>query len=297
MAGSEASRHPVVHVVDDDPDFRDTLRALLVSKGLDAKCYGSAESFLNACDHELSGCLLLDLRMSGMSGLSLQQELSRRCIGIPVIVMTAYGDVATAVRAMKAGAADFVQKPFDVTKLLGSIETALQDGARSQLLEADRSEAVQRLASLTEREREVLDAVVAGQSNRSIAETLDISPRPWRPTARTLCAKRVPIRSLPLFAWSCAPKVDSLTDRLVVFLPPSMTGPDVALRPLHGLGRNVRPNARLASALPAGGAYPARSHRRVWQPSDARQPRFKHPVSSRIAHRPDCRKGGASHSP
>ncbi len=178
MAGISTTGKPVVYVVDDDSDFRDSVQSLLANRGMTAIGFGSAEAFLQTCgDGRAAGCLLLDVRMSGMSGLSLQEELARRGIAIPIIVMTAYGDVTTAVRAMKAGAADFVQKPFDVARLLASIEYALEHDQQHRAQQAWRSEAAARLATLTDREHEVLEAVVNGCSNRQIADQLDISPR------------------------------------------------------------------------------------------------------------------------
>lgn len=170
---SAKERH-TVFVVDDDEAVRDSVVELVASVGLHAECYGSARAFLEAFDRRRRGCLVLDVRMKDMSGLDLQQRLNNRADRIPVIILTGHGDVPIAVRAMKAGAADFLQKPYRDQALLDAIHRALSgatpNAAMAQDIEAG-------LATLTVREREVLDQVLAGKTSNGIAQALLISPR------------------------------------------------------------------------------------------------------------------------
>jgi two-component system, LuxR family, response regulator FixJ len=166
----------VVHVVDDDADVRRSLKRLLLSAGFLPVLYNSGFAVLKAMSNRSEGCILLDVWMPGMGGLELQVELNDREIRLPVIVMTGHGDVPTAVRAMKAGAVDFIEKPFDDERLLASIELALAvappaDRGREAL------EANQQIALLSPRERQVLDGLVAGHPNKVIAYDLEISVR------------------------------------------------------------------------------------------------------------------------
>ncbi|EIC21700.1 response regulator FixJ [Thiorhodovibrio frisius] len=164
-----------VYVVDDDEAMRESLQWLIESDGMRVRTFGSADAFLSACEPGWSGCLLLDVRMPGMSGLELQAYLSRRSICLPVIVITGHGDVAMAVRAMKAGALDFIEKPFNDDALLGSIRRALETDDRDRVQRSARSEIQSRMTDLTPREHEVMDMVVEGQSNREIATALSVS--------------------------------------------------------------------------------------------------------------------------
>jgi len=165
---------PTVHIIDDDPAIRDSLALLLQSSGLKAVAYPSAESFL-AVALDGPGCLVLDVRMPGMGGLALQEELARRDRRIPVIVVTGHADVPLAVRAMKAGAVDFVEKPFDHEALLAAVRKAL--GIETARITARDEEVQRRVGLLTPREREVLDALIAGKPNKIIARELSISHR------------------------------------------------------------------------------------------------------------------------
>ncbi|KPK58947.1 MAG: hypothetical protein AMS21_10270 [Gemmatimonas sp. SG8_38_2] len=166
-----------VFVVDDDSGVRDSLELLVRSVGLHAETYPSAHDFLEAYDPERPGCLVLDVRMPGMSGLDLQRELaSRRCI-LPIIFITAHADVPMAVEAVKAGAADFVQKPFRDQDLIDKIQHAIETNARARKDLADRTRIASRIASLTPREREVMAHVVEGKANKAIAHALDLSQR------------------------------------------------------------------------------------------------------------------------
>jgi two-component system response regulator FixJ len=165
-----------VHVVDDDADVRRSLERLLLSAGLTPVLYESGAAFLGRASELSQGCVLLDVRMPGTGGLDLQARLGDLGIRLPVIVMTAHGDVPTAVRAMKAGAVDFIEKPFDDERLLAAIEVALASAGRVGR-ENESADAARRLAALSPRERQVLDGLVAGQPNKVIAHALGISVR------------------------------------------------------------------------------------------------------------------------
>ncbi|MDO9126155.1 response regulator FixJ [Parvibaculum sp.] len=166
-----------VFIVDDDTAVRESLRALLESAALNVDDFSSAAAFLGSYVPHRPGCLVVDIRMPDMDGLELQEELVRRSIELPVIVVTGHADVPLAVRAMKAGAVDFIEKPFDDNLLLDGIGRALEAG-RQRRSHADFSQAARtRIAGLTQREREVLEHLVSGQSNKVIAYELDISPR------------------------------------------------------------------------------------------------------------------------
>jgi two-component system, LuxR family, response regulator FixJ len=164
-------------IVDDDDDVRDSLRALLESAGFKVHDFNSAKMVLGAATLKHGGCLIADIRMPDMDGLELQEELKRRGIGIPVIVVTGHGDVPLAVRAMKAGALDFIEKPFEGDAILESVKRALAQ-ASEVWGQAALAEAAQgRIAALTGRERQVLEHLVSGRPNKIIAYELEISPR------------------------------------------------------------------------------------------------------------------------
>lgn len=165
-----------VHIVDDDEAIRDSLSLLLGGAGFAVATYPSAEAFLTVAAQG-AGCLVIDVRMPGMGGLELQQELVRRGRRIPVIVITGHAEVPLAVQAMKAGAVDFVEKPFEEATIVGAIRRAFDLGIATARAEAAGAEIGHRLQSLTAREREVLDALVAGKPNKIIAYDLSISPR------------------------------------------------------------------------------------------------------------------------
>jgi two-component system, LuxR family, response regulator FixJ len=167
----------LVYVVDDDQAVRSSLSLLMKSVGLRCLAFASAAEFLRGYDPERSSCLVADVRMPGMSGLELQSELGERQIDIPIVFITGYGDVPMAVEAMKAGAVDFIQKPFRDQELLDCINTALQEDGERRSARADASEAHKRLATLTPREAEVLDKVVLGCANKVIALDLGVSQR------------------------------------------------------------------------------------------------------------------------
>lgn len=164
-------------VVDDDSAVRDALQILLRMSGYRVEVYESALAFLERADLAKAACLIADIRMPDMDGLELQQTLAKRSVDLPVIVMTGHGDVPLAVKAMKAGAIDFLEKPFEEAGLLSSIKVALarraSGGAKNE--EAERVRA--KLSELTPREKEVLDQLIEGHQNKMIAHNLDISPR------------------------------------------------------------------------------------------------------------------------
>jgi len=166
-----------VYIVDDDAAVRDSLSLLLGLHGFDTITFPSAESFLAAQSPESSGVVVVDLRMPGMSGLELQAELQTREIPLPVIVVTAHGEMAAARSSFKAGALDFLEKPIDSDQLLGAIRDGLERETERLRRSADAAEVSRQLARLTPREREVLERVVAGMHNREIASELKISAR------------------------------------------------------------------------------------------------------------------------
>ena len=173
MSGPE----PVVFIVDDDDAVRRFLSGLIESVELPVEAYASARDFLAAYEPGRPGCLVLDVRMPGMSGLELQRELAERAIDLPVIVLTGHGNVQVAVHAMKAGAVDFVEKPFDNELLLDRIQKAVAESVRADGERVKRNEIANRMRLLSPRERQVLDLVVAGETNKGVARHLDISER------------------------------------------------------------------------------------------------------------------------
>jgi two-component system response regulator FixJ len=168
---------PTVFIVDDDPSIRRVLALLFESEHLPSETFASAEEFLEQYDARRPGCLLLDVRMPGTSGLELQQRLAGRGVRVPIVFMTAYADVPTSVRAMKAGAVDFVEKPFSEQLLLEAVHRALgrDRQARQELRTGEESR--RRVQRLTPRERQVLELVVGGMTSRQIAERWGISEK------------------------------------------------------------------------------------------------------------------------
>jgi two-component system, LuxR family, response regulator FixJ len=169
--------NPTVFVVDDDQAMRNSLEWLIESIGMKVKTYSSAVEFLNSYYPGQAGCLLLDVRMPGMSGLELQIHLSRQDSRLPVVIITGHGDVAMAVKAMKSGAVDFIEKPFHDEELLASIRNALDHDQKQRSLQSQRAEIAARLAELTPREHEVMEMVTDGSANKEIASVLGVSAK------------------------------------------------------------------------------------------------------------------------
>jgi two-component system response regulator FixJ len=169
---------PDVCIIDDDPSVLDSLEALLESHGLVVGAHASAEAFLERIDAGLTpGSIVSDIRLGGMSGLDLQQELLRRRCRSPLILITGHGQVSMAVAAIKAGAEDFIEKPFDGEGLVEAIRRALAKASKEAEAERTREELAERIAQLSQRQREVMDLVVRGYSSKEIAAKLGISPR------------------------------------------------------------------------------------------------------------------------
>lgn len=168
---------PAIFVVDDDEAVRQALNALLSVEGYRVRTFDSAEAFLAQLDPDTAGCLLLDVRMPGIDGLELQRQLKRRGIGLSIIIITGHGDVPMAVAALKAGAVDFIEKPFDKDEILAAIESAKHFIEPVFASPTDRAVILSRISRLTAREREVMDLVVAGHANKVIAHRMKIALR------------------------------------------------------------------------------------------------------------------------
>jgi two-component system response regulator FixJ len=167
----------LVHVVDDDVDVRKSLGFLLATADFAVRLHESATAFLATATGNLDGCIVTDVRMPGIDGIEFLRHLRARGHTLPVIVMTGHADVALAVQAMKEGAADFIEKPFDDDLLIDAIRSALDNRSRADAVHPQSAEIHGRLSSLSERERQVLDGLVSGLPNKTIAYDLGISPR------------------------------------------------------------------------------------------------------------------------
>lgn len=188
-------RDPAVYVVDDDIDIRESLCWLLKTVGLRVETFASAREFLCAFSPGGPGCLVFDVRMPGTSGLDLYEELVRRGEGLPVIFITAFADVPMAIRAMKSGAVEFVEKPFNRQTLLEKIQRAIRQDVERHRMRAEYESVRSRLLSLTEKEREVLDAVTEGEPNKAIASRLQITTRAVE-MRRASLMKKLGVRSV-----------------------------------------------------------------------------------------------------
>lgn len=180
---------PLVHVVDDDESLRAALLDLLVAAGYEARGYASAGEFLLHPPPDRHGCVLLDVRMPGPSGLELQAALQRQNISLPVIFLTGHADVATSVRAMKAGAIDFLEKPVERIDLLDAVARALARDASERATREQARRQSERLAVLTPRERDIFERIVAGKLNKQIADELQVSVRTIKAHRAQLMAK------------------------------------------------------------------------------------------------------------
>ena len=167
----------LVHIVDDDDAVRDSLLELLDSVGIDAVGFESADAFLSELNPDMSGCLILDIRMPGMSGLELQKKLQAMDLTLPIIFITGHADVPMAIEAMKHGAVEFIQKPFREQQLLDCINAALQKAKQSHQRNIEKKIVLERLNSLTEREKEALELLSEGHPNKVIASKMEISQR------------------------------------------------------------------------------------------------------------------------
>ncbi len=167
---------PTVFIVDDDSSVRESLSYLLKTVGYQVKTFDRADAFLDQYDASMPGCAILDVRMPGMDGLSLQRHLAQFQPHLPVIMLTAHGDIPTAVDAVKSGALHFIEKPFEKNRLLRCIEESIRRDAEFRRTQSERVEIVRRLGTLSEREREVLDLLIAGKSAKLIAMILGTSP-------------------------------------------------------------------------------------------------------------------------
>jgi two-component system, LuxR family, response regulator FixJ len=166
-----------VYIIDDDEAVRESLSALLDSFGYETKTFDSAAAFLAVYGLRTEGCLLADIRMPDMDGLELLEQVTPTCPSLGVVIMTGHGDVPLAVRAMKSGAVDFVEKPFTTEIVVAAVENAIRHADASQHKASDTADVMTRLEQLTGREREVMEGLVAGLPNKTIAYDLGISPR------------------------------------------------------------------------------------------------------------------------
>jgi FixJ family two-component response regulator len=203
---------PVVYVVDDDPAARNSVAALIKSRGLAVETYPSAEEFLDRYDPFQRGCLIVDVRMTGMSGLDLQERLATKGVNLPVIVITGFADVPMAVRAMQTGAVTFLEKPCSEQEITRAIQTALDLEAQNNELRQRRAEIEENYRRITQAERDVLERIVLGMPNKEVASELKLG-------LRTVEQRRARIMTKM--------NVDSLAElvRMVLFIRPVSTSP------------------------------------------------------------------------
>lgn len=174
---SNGANEPIVYVIDDDESARHSLEFLLDVAGIRVRSFASADAFLKSSPPLSGACVVTDVRMPGTSGVELAEKLQQSDAAVPVIVITGHADVPLAIQAMKAGVADFIEKPFDEETMLSAIHKALTDSTDDEQIRNERREVLERLALLSAREREVVDGLVEGKANKVIAFDLDISPR------------------------------------------------------------------------------------------------------------------------
>jgi two-component system, LuxR family, response regulator FixJ len=177
MASESTAAQPVVHIIDDDEGLRESLAFLLRTAALEVRSFESAKAFLETLPDAALGCVITDVRMPDMSGIELLRRLKELKIGVPVIVITGHGDVALAVEAMKVGAADFFEKPFDDDLLVASVRAALRQQEDQTKRGTERAEIEHRISTLSPREKDVLAGLIEGRANKQIAFDLGISPR------------------------------------------------------------------------------------------------------------------------
>jgi two-component system, LuxR family, response regulator FixJ len=174
---AETKPKTLVYLVDDDFSIRDSLSLLIETTGQAVRCFESADDFLNNFDPDQAGCLILDVRMPSMTGLELQEELARRDFAIPIIFISGHADVPDSSKAFRAGAIDYMEKPFDSDTLLTRMQEAIQKDLDTRVYNAEKRKFKKLLGQLTPREHEVLILVVKGHSNKEVAKHLNVSPR------------------------------------------------------------------------------------------------------------------------
>jgi two-component system, LuxR family, response regulator FixJ len=232
----------MVHIVDDDEAVRDSLRELFLAHGYDAHAYGTAEDFLQKLSRGVSGCLITDVRMQPIDGLQLLKLVRQERPNLPCIVLTGEADVPMAVEALQSGARDFIEKPVDEALLLARVEASLVETAQHEEAEAQRAEFLRRLERLTARERDVLEGLVEGRSNKVMAQNLGISPRTVE-TYRANIMNKMQAESLSelvrmTLAAGGAPGGQAPSSRPLGFPRPGDGGA------AQGLGPAIRPHAR-----------------------------------------------------
>ncbi|GJE12256.1 MULTISPECIES: response regulator FixJ [Methylobacterium] len=192
----------LVHVVDDDPAMRDSVGFLLGTEGFEVRLYEAGTDLLDSLAKPAAGCVLTDIRMPGIDGLELLRRLRAAGHTLPVVMMTGHGDVPLTVEAMKLGACDFIEKPFDDATLIQALRSALERGGAAGVVDPTLREFVRRVGTLSERERQVLDHLVAGGTSKEIGRTLDISPRTVEIYRAKLMAKTRAESLQELVRWS-----------------------------------------------------------------------------------------------
>jgi two-component system, LuxR family, response regulator FixJ len=192
----------LVHVVDDDPAMRDSVAFLLGTEGFAVRLYQSGTELLERLEKPAAGCVLTDIRMPGIDGIEMLRRLRSAGHMLPVIMMTGHGDVPLAVAAMKLGACDFIEKPFEDGALLQALHSALERGGTAAAVDPSLREFVRRVGTLSERERQVLDHLVAGRTSKEIGRLLDISPRTVEIYRAKLMAKTQAANVQELVRWS-----------------------------------------------------------------------------------------------
>ncbi len=192
----------VVYVVDDDPAMRDSVGFLLGTEGFEVRLYEAGADLLDRLSKPSAGCVLTDIRMPGIDGLELLRRLRAAGHALPVVMMTGHGDVPLAVEAMKLGACDFIEKPFDDETLIQALRSALERGQIAGAVDPTLREFIRRVGTLSARERQVLDHLVAGRTSKEIGRTLDISPRTVEIYRAKLMAKTRAESLQELVRWS-----------------------------------------------------------------------------------------------
>lgn len=172
-----STANPTVFIIDDDPAIRDSLTLMIAQEDISVMAFDSAEAFLDACQPECLGCAIVDIRMQGMDGLQLQEQLAKREILLPIIFLTGHGDIPMSVRAIKAGAVDFLTKPVTREKLISSVRSAIREAEKNFTESIHHHDALSHLADLTSRERDVMLLAIQGYPNKEIARRLGISHR------------------------------------------------------------------------------------------------------------------------